>query len=375
MTRSALYEALPTDANISPRLPRSKRWKRPLWKFGALVAVCALFGLFRMPSIQTRLQKKTSSAPDQHGARKRLYLRVGPLGSEGFGSVLQHFKQSIVLSRALDSTLVLASTDSEHGYSASSIFNRGRDPAELDMDTRKACRIQDHLPHAYRDELVRGLCAGDEEAIEKMHEINVVMADCTSILDTEESETIEDLNGCVMDWVRERLAPPHHIPPSPLSFPPNRALSVGVHIRWGDTADRFESSDGFRGSMALPNIARILADLRAQPETRTHGINLTIAMENVDYDILAQLNETAPYTLLDSGDALADLQALSVDDVLLLGDSSFGVLAHLIAPPGLTVVQLQADHHKYTNTSGFGRRVVSLKDYTLDSLQQGLWVS
>ncbi|KAJ6554160.1 hypothetical protein B0H19DRAFT_1152731 [Mycena capillaripes] len=196
-----------------------------------------------------------------------------------------------------------------------------------------------------------------------MDQVKADMAECTSILDTEEDETMNDLNGCVMGWVRERLAPTLAVrPPQP------RPLTVGVHIRWGDTAaapGEDLATHEFYGSWALPNIVRVLADLHAY--AHPHGIALTIAMQNADPAVLAFLNEPL-YTLLDSDDAIADLRALSQNDVLLLGESSYGVLAHLIAPPGLTLVEGGA-FHKFTNTSGFGRHVVYLDEYTPESLQ------
>jgi hypothetical protein len=60
-------------------------------------------------------------------------------------------------------------------------------------------------------------------------------------------------------------------------------------------------------------------------------------MEDADPNILARLHEPE-YMLIDSGDALADLRVLSQNDFLLLGQSSYAALVHLIAPPGLTII-------------------------------------
>ena len=64
-------------------------------------------------------------------------------------------------------------------------------------------------------------------------------------------------------------------------------------------------------------------------------------MERAESRVLDWLGEEAgSYTLLDSTDVVGDLQRLSANDVLLLGESSYGVLSHLIAPgPGLTLVE------------------------------------
>ncbi|KAJ7184808.1 hypothetical protein C8R46DRAFT_1186113 [Mycena filopes] len=297
----------------------------------------------------------------------RVYLRAGDVSPEGLGSTLQHFKQSIVLSNALGTSLLLAANDPYElrPYSTSEVYNGDRN---FSLDATKACRIQAYVSQGERGGLVKGLCEGEAWALERMDEVRRDMAACTSVVDTDESETTNDMNGCVMGWVRERLAPaPIREPPT---APLTRPLTVGVHIRWGDTASAPSedlATHEFYGSWALPNIVRVLADLRAY--AHPHGIALSIAMQNADAAVLGFLGEPADtYTLLDSDDAIADLRALSQNDVLLLGESSYGVMAHLIAPPGLTLVEGGA-FHKFTNTSGFGRHVVFMDEYSPEDLQ------
>ncbi|KAJ6501000.1 hypothetical protein DFH09DRAFT_1361258 [Mycena vulgaris] len=362
MPRAASYEALPTMADAELPPPR-KRGSSLLWMIasGGFLLMVLFLGLTRSDPVRTRLGIMPILAP----SRTRVYLRVGTLGPDGFGSALQHFKQSIVIAGTLDSTLLIASQKSEHKYSTSRIFNGLNNTAMSAADVRNTCRIREYLPVADRDRLVRGLCAGDASAMQEMKKIRAEMAECTSIVDTEEQEITQDLNGCIMGWVRERLLLVNSTMISRLSSPPDRPVTVGVHVRWGDTAGKF--GEGFHGSMGISNIVRVLKDLRVA-EIGQRGVSLTIAMENADADVLARLNETT-YTVLDSGDALVDLRALSNSDVLLLGESSYGVMAHLIAPPGLTLVELAGNYHKYDNTTGFGRNVVFMKDYTPDSLR------
>ncbi|KAJ7728288.1 hypothetical protein DFH07DRAFT_1066415 [Mycena maculata] len=300
-------------------------------------------------------------------APARIYLRAGDISPEGLGSTLQHFKQGIVLSNALHSSLLFISNDGYalRPYSTSEIFNGERN---FSLDAKRACRIQAYVPQSDRERLVRGLCEREAWAVERMDQVRTDMATCTSIIDTDESETTNDLNGCVMGWVRERLAPTALLLPPPTA-PLTRPLTVGVHIRWGDTASEPGedlATHTFYGSWRLPDIVRVLADLRAY--AHPHGIALTIAMQNADSAVLAFLDEPV-YTLLDSDDSFTDLRKLSQNDVLLLGESSYGVLAHLIAPPGLTIVEGGA-FRKFVNTSGFGRHVVFLDEYTPESLQQ-----
>ncbi|KAJ7624405.1 hypothetical protein FB45DRAFT_923343 [Roridomyces roridus] len=330
----------------TPSSTASKRKKPRLWMLIAALAALLLIGLAgfgrgRWSAAQEGML--SSFRPPAVGIDEiapkpeRIFLRAGDVGIEGLGSTLQHFKHSIVFSNALQSTLLFAANDgwSLRPYSTSVIYNGRRN---FSVDASRACRIQAYIHHDEREGLVRGLCQGDVWAIERIDRIKEDMDACTSILDTEDHETINDLNGCTMGWVRERLAP--STPYAPLTAPISRPISVGIHIRWGDTGSTDPDEDiaahNFYGSWSLPNIVRVLADLHSY--VHPHGITLTIAMQNADPRVLAYINEPA-YTLLDPGDSFKDLQELSQSDLLLLGESSYGVLAHLIAPPGLTIVE------------------------------------
>ncbi|KAJ7434234.1 hypothetical protein FB451DRAFT_1195522 [Mycena latifolia] len=97
---------------------------------------------------------------------KRVYLHMVALGvlfcvvssvrltNASLQSALQHFKQSIVLSRVLKSTLLLASEQSEHRYSMSQIFNSMGDEAALEV--QNTCRMKDRLPQERCNALVHG---------------------------------------------------------------------------------------------------------------------------------------------------------------------------------------------------------------------------
>ncbi|KAK7051840.1 hypothetical protein R3P38DRAFT_3593893 [Favolaschia claudopus] len=379
-----LYDALPTSAaGKTSSLRRHKRRYAYLCVFATLVVVGFLSFAVRTEHVQSKLAEiqlqlctpaLTAVVPEEQ--TPRMYLRVGPLGGEGMGSVLQHFKQSIVLSQVLDSSLHFGWNEVwDHRYSQSEIYNANAESQTLNVT--KACRVQDFIPHEDRDVVVRGWCAGEDSAIARLDEVRTRMADCTGILDTEVDELTQDLNGCIIPWVRSRLIPPpssssSFSPPS-LSFSsnPSRPMSVGIHIRWGDTAPppgTDISTHDFYGSMNFPDIARILTDLRA---FSSNPLEITIAMEEADRAVIALLNlEAEEYTLLYSPQtqALDDLRVLSRSDVLLLGESSYGVLTHLLAPPGLTIVK-GGGLGKFRNTSGFGRHVVYLDDYKAEDIE------
>ncbi|KAJ7512137.1 hypothetical protein B0H11DRAFT_2213937 [Mycena galericulata] len=205
------------------------------------------------------------------------------------------------------------SSTSRNGYSTSQIYNGHRYPGAFHLD---------YVPTAGRDALVRGLCAGETSAVRDMEKIKAGTAGCPSFVDGENAEvrvdihlvnlapqTIEDLKRCLMAW-------------PPLSSP--RALKVSVHVRWGDNAGRYPAF--FYGSMSIPNINRVLYSLTSAPSWDPRGRSTYTR----DAGILARLNVNA---------------TAGAFDILLLSESSYGVLAHLIAPPaGLTIVDNQGQN-------------------------------
>jgi hypothetical protein len=205
------------------------RRRTPLiWIFlAAVLSLCVFVSAVWMSPLATYLGMRLipSVAPleePKQVSAKRTYLRAGSIGTEGLGvcgagtvqrvlsfahisrsgqSTLHHFKHSIVLSGALDSSLIFSWDviyDAKHEidvYSTSRIWNGEESPIgsrapSLTIDARKTCRISDQLPSTDRAALVRGLCSGEEWASEEMERIKLAMQDCTSIVDTEYSEVI-----------------------------------------------------------------------------------------------------------------------------------------------------------------------------------------
>ncbi|KAK7051825.1 hypothetical protein R3P38DRAFT_2857453 [Favolaschia claudopus] len=343
-----LYDALPTAAGKTSSLRRHKRHYAYLCVFATLVVHVQS----KLAEIQLQLCTPALTAVVPEEQTPRMYLRAGPLGGEGMGSSIRHF-------------IFGWNEVWDHRYSQSEIYNANAELTNAESQTlnvTKACRVQDFIPYEDRDVVVRGWCAGEDSAIARLDDVKTRMADCTGILDTEVDELTQDLNGCIMPWVRSRLIPP----PSSSSFsPPSLPLLIRPlppHFPSASTSDGATprlrpgtdiSTHDFYGSMNFPDIARILADLRA---FSSNLLEITIAMR-----------KPTEYTLLDSPQtqALDDLRVLSRSDVLLLGESSYGVLTHLLAPPGLTIVK----GGKFRNTGGFGRHVVYLDDYKAEDIE------
>ncbi|BGP35388.1 hypothetical protein JCM10296v2_007224 [Rhodotorula toruloides] len=280
----------------------------------------------------------------------RVYIRDGGIGNEGIGSAIQRFKESIILSQALHSHLILTDRPSEHGYSTSEILNRKYLHAAKNVDLSKACNLGDYLPWYRRDELAHGWCAhgpADDPSQVEIAELARQMQHCTVILDARRDEVHEDMNGCLHSWLRDRIG---GVPRRSWNA---RCVTVGVHIRWGDAAGQF------RGSMSIENINRLLRDIR--DKFGSGNVDVSLVMEQHDSAILRQI-DTPKYRLVDSGDSLADMKRLADNNIMLVAESSYAATAHLLAPPGLTIGQI--DHPKYDNTTAYGREFVSLERYT-----------
>ncbi|GAA6024451.1 hypothetical protein JCM10207_005770 [Rhodosporidiobolus poonsookiae] len=295
----------------------------------------------------------SSAARLWHGQKPtpagRIYVRDGGFGWEGLGSVIQRFKESIVLSMALDSTLMITDIMSEHGYSTSQLIN-GVVTNVSSIDMSHPCSIQDHLwDNSKRKNIVAEFCQR-KPSQKDLAELTKNLEGCTVILDSERNEVNEHLNGCIHGWLRERLGA---VPDSP--WDPNR-ITVGVHIRWGDSAGQF------RGSMQLSNVNTVLKDLAAQ--FGEDKLDVTIAMENHDTKILEQV-AVKKYRLVDSGNGIKDMFTLADNNVLVLGGSSYAAMAHLLAPRGLSIVEGPGEL-KFDNTSSFGRETVTLWEYSHD---------
>ncbi|PRQ70817.1 hypothetical protein AAT19DRAFT_10974 [Rhodotorula toruloides] len=278
-------------------------------------------------------------------------------------SAIQRFKESIILSQALHSHLILTDRPSEHGYSTSEILNRKYLHAAKNVDLSKACNLGDYLPWYRRDELAHGWCAhgpADDPSQVEITELARQMQHCTVILDARRDEVHEDMNGCLHSWLRDRIG---GVPRRPWNA---RRVTVGVHIRWGDAAGQF------RGSMSIENINRLLRDIR--DKFGSGNVDVSLVMEQHDSAILRQI-DTPKYRLVDSGDSLADMKRLADNNIMLVAESSYAATAHLLAPPGLTIGQIE--HPKYDNTTAYGREFVSLERYTpawldkVESLVQG----
>ncbi|GAA6034469.1 hypothetical protein JCM8097_002739 [Rhodosporidiobolus ruineniae] len=363
---NAEVDALLEDDNLTPRTRRlsnasftaASHTPRRLFRFVLVFLAVLLLLVFAFVSspknkftdYSLSRSRKTSGAKAQ-----RVFIRAGGFGWEGLGSVIQRFKESIVLAEALGATFLITDTDSEHGYSTSDLINGVARESVEDMDLSHPCSLQDRMwgTDLDRKKIVQDFCERDPAKQDQLKQLAKRLEGCTVILDSNYNEVNEHLNGCIHGWLRERLGFAAN-----KNWDPSR-ITVGVHIRWGDSAGEF------RGSMHLDHVNALLSHL--VHKFGSENLDIMVAMEKHDDQVLAKL-EVPNYRLVDSGDGIKDLFALANNDVLIAGGSSYAAMAHLLAPRGLSIIE--GGHPKYWNTSGFGREVIMLEAYREEMLDR-----
>ncbi|ORY81274.1 hypothetical protein BCR35DRAFT_304147 [Leucosporidium creatinivorum] len=297
--------------------------------------------------------EKSERGHDSTPAVQRLLIRPWA-DNEGLGSVLQLLKIPIVIAeRVANATFWLSETESIHHYSSSHLYNARYFNSTFPLG--KTCLLSHYLPIEDRLPLVRAVCQPDSASssfLTQAADLGRRLAPCAIIIDDAPHEVHQDLNGCISHFSRERLGGINQ-----RRLGDSKAVSVGVHIRWGDSARPGQSH--FRGSMDLEHINTIVRDAQA----RYQQLDVRVAMENHTATVLDKLEFA--YTLVDGDDDLGDLKLLADSDLLLVGSSSYGALAHLLAPKGLTVVE--GNDLKYKNTP---RKFVLFDDYTSSSLKE-----
>ncbi|GAA5826919.1 hypothetical protein JCM11251_002162 [Rhodosporidiobolus azoricus] len=315
---------------------------------GAAVVVLALLGLASKNHFKPERIRHFGLAKDRQ-VGQRVLIRDGGFGWEGIGSVIQRFKESVILAEAFNATFLITGQESEHGYSTSDLING---PNPIQIDATKACSLQDHLSGEDRAALVVSWCEGKPAAAELLEKIEKNLVGCQAILDAQRWEVHEEFNGCIHRWTRETLGAPPNTPWNPTH------VTVGIHIRWGDSAGEF------RGSMHLDDVNRALGDIYNQ--FGEENVYVTIAMEKHEDKIIKMVETKGRKPrIVDSGDGIQDMRELANNNIMLLGGSSYAAEAHLIAPRGLSIVDPNV---KYDNTTGFGREVIEIQDFDQSSL-------
>lgn len=303
--------------------------------------------------------------------------------TEGLGSSLQHLKGSIILAEhVVNATFLVGATQSEHDYSTSRVLNEavlGHEAAvafDLAVDPVAAahallppgsevCQLSDFITHQVRASVLRDVCH-ERADTPALRQARTRLAACKLIVDDIDDEEIQAYNGCVRDFVRARLGAGAGRKSGTVG-----TLRVGIHVRWGDAAQWYRQTGLLRGSLQPRDMNVVVrALLEAFGRQR---VAIKVAIEDADEEVLGLLDFRHEVdAFISTGDPVEDLRSLADADVLLIGGSSYGVLAHLLAPVrGVTVAQDNTFARTKLSHAG-PRHVLFMGDYRASELVQDL---
>lgn len=253
-------------------------------------------------------------------------LRTTPTNAAGIGSVLAQLRSSAAIATMLGARLSTFSVTSEHPYRVASLLRLDLLHTQMGAGTR-ACSLMASPSYARILDLMGSWCneVGSALADSQAQELQHLLRDCDLILDDRPWDVHYDMSKCTWRWTKQIF--------STLGSK-SRESGIGLHIRWGDMANNTAFADPLTPERSTPieTAAQLLRKLREC------GVRdeLSVYMESHNATMLSGLGE--PYRIVDSGDDVGDLIDLASNKVLMLGISSYTVLAHQIAEKGITVV-------------------------------------
>ena len=130
-------------------------------------------------------------------------------------------------------------------------------------------------------------------------------------------------------------------------------ISVGIHIRWGDTS----TGDLMRLNSRSIGIHHINEFYKSTLKERKNEFNFYVFMEHYHTGVSAKL-DIEDYSVIDTGDDLFDLNLFSKMDMVMHGPSTFAVLASMIAP-GKLIITNSPDNTRFVYTNHVINEVIS----------------
>jgi hypothetical protein len=260
-------------------------------------------------------------------------VHEGRVTKEGLGSYFQHLKPTIIVSQALGAEIALTQApNSSHGYNVASLFEFGC--RQVQRVKTPACTISSETSVS----LIPSICHG---AIGRAALIGLLgIGGCQTVWLEVAFNMVEDLNDCAANFYRQKLLRireanyRHTLRPYMLSEggprQAYRCVNVGVHIRFfSGLADKVNDSRVTIGpgteldqrSISLENIGQALKNIRLL------GCPcVSVYLYVKDRPLLLPGILPSNFSVIDSGDDVADLLHFMQNDVLILGVSSWSVL-------------------------------------------------
>lgn len=275
--------------------------------------------------------------------------RTGGLTPEGVGSIHQRIKASIILASVIGADLRLPGlVANRHGYVVPWLKTGSCPPS-----SSTSCLIN----NTSLETLIQRMCGGTLRGRAVLAALEIPQFCSTIYHHVEQVHAHEGLNDCVGKWYQEALLSNGRI-----FTQESGRVTVGVHLRWGDvarpgvTALSAISTHNLRGSPSITQVNDAYANIVF---IDCHRVVVHLYMEK--HPNIQPGTFTFPnFTVVDSGDDIADLRHYASNDVLIGGTSSWAVFAAFASTDG-TIVITDALHAKYRQT--YRRHIKHLHQY------------
>ena len=279
---------------------------------------------------------------------------------EGFGSFFVHQKSIIIIAISLNASIFFSERNSTHGYNFPKILNYASFGNLVPNRTVPSCVTSDEVLNR---QFITSLCKGNEHAKNYLYKR---FNKCTTIIH-ERWETIDDLNDCIEPYI-SRIFPQvfdsvqysdiktqllSHIDYNMATL---AKVSVGIHIRWGDTS----TGNLTRLDSRSIGIQHINEFYKYVFQKYNDELIYYVFMEHYHINI-STLVDIKNYFIVDTGDDLFDLNLLSKMDIIMHGPSTFAVLASLISP-GKLIITYNPNHTRFVYTNEKINEVISYKN-------------
>lgn len=292
---------------------------------------------------------------------------------EGYGSFFQRIKSSVILSMALNRTLILPEDIlSQHQYSVTAQINEAYGHARAhNTERHRYCvprMIQHHLPACdlqpldneaeILDEACRAMHGGGAREKHRPALSGVPLSSWSTLVQASRScsdlyqtkvqvsklvftERHEGFNDCIQPWLSmtfrkmfERRA--YRLP----SAWQTDLVHVGIHIRWGDVATANVTAGLDSRSIQLSELHSCVGTLKKTGRR----FKFHVFVKNPTEVLLSHIE--FEHTIVNSPDDLYDMFLYTQMSMYIQGTSSYSVVASLINP-GKVIITNVPSSEKY----------------------------
>ena len=276
---------------------------------------------------------------------------------EGFGSFFVRQKSIIVIALNLNASLFFSERDSSHGYNFPRMLNYVSFGNLVPNQTTPSCVTSEDV---LNEKFIASLCNNDPSAKKQLYE----RFDKCDTITHDKFETTEGCNDCIQPYV-QKVVPKifeqinyssrktqllSHIQ---FNMAALGRISVGIHIRWGDTSTGDLTKLNSR-SIGFQHVNEFYKSTLLKYKKE---FDFYVFMEHHHMGVSEKLH-IEDYSVIDTGDDLFDLYLFSIMDIVMHGPSTYAVLASLISP-GKLIITNNPEHTRFLYKNKIINEVIS----------------